>query len=953
MLTPKLNKIPDLTLEVGSTRLRFADADEIWHVPDTDGEFPEFDNRTSIYWDDPGFEWAYQQTVPLRLWERVASLSGLVVNDGMSDLTLTPAFDTYKTSYTTQVANDIDQITVTPTTSASPVTFVYLDENGTQIPDADTATTGWQVGLDLGDNTIKVNGIVGTNTMTYTVAVYREAGVSSGQPPPSEVTLVSNTDPVTHEDEDFAWQPGGPMSEDHLIRTQAFTTGRHAAVINSIGLKFNGFPGGTNPEAELTATLNDDGPFNGPRAGVELCTLGSPARSGRFITYQASGCPQLKPNTTYRFVLSWQNNVGDKRVVVDRTSGPDEDASSTAGWTIADSRHLYYWDLNNNTRYWRTDTGFSLIIEINGYEIESTLSVPLRPTNPIAFGRNAGEADFSWDPPASDGGSEISGYTALYQPTGGKPNGQDAGQAPFSTRSVGGDDTRSIGKRSTGNIGNTRDDDTPEGGTVETTDTSIVITGLIDGVEYELRVIAHNEVGSSPPSDPVTVTPGDTTVPLEAEFPSSAFSSRSHSGADDSPQVVVAFSRPVASFTASTPSVSVGGGSVTGVQAHEEQGLENAWVFFLDPVGTDAIEFSLAPDQPCDSGGICAGDGAMLSVVPVAHTIPGPVTSNTPATGPLAGFTLVNASDQAVVGSLTDGAALTLDDPANGSYGIRVDTETGAEIGSVRLELSGAKTVSQTENYVPYSLYGDDNDGLHGEGLPSGAYTLRATAYSGGNLSGDDLGTLETSFTVTDSPAAVVENTPATGAPAITGTAQVGETLMAVTSGIADADGRINATFSYQWLADGADIAGATGGSYTLVDADAGKAIKVRVSFRDDEGNAESLTSEPTVEVAAEPTEPTDPPPKPTNLTARVSADGSITLSWDAPDDDSITGYRILRRRPTQGEDTLMVYVDDTGSTATTYTDTNVTAGIKHVYRVQAINSAGVGPRSNYVNPTP
>ena len=87
------------------------------------------------------------------------------------------------------------------------------------------------------------------------------------------------------------------------------------------------------------------------------------------------------------------------------------------------------------------------------------------------------------------------------------------------------------------------------------------------------------------------------------------------------------------------------------------------------------------------------------------------------------------------------------------------------------------------------------------------------------------------------------QNSPATGAPTISGTAQVGGTLTVHTSGINDADGLDNATFSYQWLADGADIAGATGGSYTLVAADGGKAIKVRVNFTDDAGNEETLTS--------------------------------------------------------------------------------------------------------------
>ncbi len=92
-------------------------------------------------------------------------------------------------------------------------------------------------------------------------------------------------------------------------------------------------------------------------------------------------------------------------------------------------------------------------------------------------------------------------------------------------------------------------------------------------------------------------------------------------------------------------------------------------------------------------------------------------------------------------------------------------------------------------------------------------------------------------------------NRSATGAPTVTGTARVGETLTADASGIADADGLDNATFSYQWLADDADISGATGNTYTLVAADAGKAVKVRVSFTDDAGHEETLTSEAMVAV--------------------------------------------------------------------------------------------------------
>ena len=60
-------------------------------------------------------------------------------------------------------------------------------------------------------------------------------------------------------------------------------------------------------------------------------------------------------------------------------------------------------------------------------------------------------------------------------------------------------------------------------------------------------------------------------------------------------------------------------------------------------------------------------------------------------------------------------------------------------------------------------------------------------------------------------------NSPATGAPTISGTAQAGQTLTAATSGIDDDDGLTNVSYGYQWIrCDGgtdADIAGDATGS--------------------------------------------------------------------------------------------------------------------------------------------
>ena len=195
-------------------------------------------------------------------------------------------------------------------------------------------------------------------------------------------------------------------------------------------------------------------------------------------------------------------------------------------------------------------------------------------------------------------------------------------------------------------------------------------------------------------------------------------------------------------------------------------------------------------------------------------------------------------------------------------------------------------------------------------------------------------------------------NSPAAGSPSISGTTQVGQTLTASTSGISDSNGLDNVTYSYQWLSSrDTEIDGATESTYMLVNSDAGKTIKVRVDFTDDAGNEETLTSAATAAVADG--APTDPPGSPSNLTGVANSDGTVTLSWDAPDDDSVTGYQILRRRPSEGENTLLVQVNDTENTATEYTDNDVTPDVLYAYRVKAINAVGLSGQSNFVNITP
>ena len=77
-------------------------------------------------------------------------------------------------------------------------------------------------------------------------------------------------------------------------------------------------------------------------------------------------------------------------------------------------------------------------------------------------------------------------------------------------------------------------------------------------------------------------------------------------------------------------------------------------------------------------------------------------------------------------------------------------------------------------------------------------------------------------------------NDPATGVPAITGSAKVGETVTASTNEIADVDG-LPSSFTFPWKrfsTDGTFEAntGIDSGAYTLTDSELGAQVKVELT---------------------------------------------------------------------------------------------------------------------------
>ena len=214
-------------------------------------------------------------------------------------------------------------------------------------------------------------------------------------------------------------------------------------------------------------------------------------------------------------------------------------------------------------------------------------------------------------------------------------------------------------------------------------------------------------------------------------------------------------------------------------------------------------------------------------------------------------------------------------------------------------------------------------DGVAIGGATSSTYTLGdadvgakisvRVSYTDGHSTAESVTSAETTAVVN------VNDTPA-GVPTITGTATEDQTLTAVTSGISDADGL--GTFSYQWLRGGVAIGGATSSTYTLGDADVGAKIRVRVSYTDGHGTAESVTSAETTAVV----NVNDTPAGLPTITGTATEDQTLTAVTSGISDADGLGtfsYQWLRDGVAIG-----------GATSSTYTLGDADVGAKIRVRV-------------------
>ena len=305
----------------------------------------------------------------------------------------------------------------------------------------------------------------------------------------------------------------------------------------------------------------------------------------------------------------------------------------------------------------------------------------------------------------------------------------------------------------------------------------------------------------------------------------------------------------------------------------EEDSGETFRLVLSNPAGSDA-----------NNGAAVLGDADAVATILNSEQEPAELT----------GFTLVDAGTNGDLQVLAAGTTVALGEWLAPSYGIRAETGPGAAPGSVRLALSGAKTVTYTDDAAPYSLYGDGAGRVNGEALPPGAYTLRATAYADSGGRGEERGSLEVAFTVTAGALGVTTPGPF---PVAEGTTAV-TTLGATQTGTGEA---------VSWSipegtaggADGAAFALTTEGVLSLVaakdfeapdDADGDGTYEVTVAVREGAQTATAALSVTLADVEEVPLAVTTPGPFTVaeGTTAVAELEGSETgtgaaASWSIP----------------------------------------------------------------------
>jgi hypothetical protein len=198
----------------------------------------------------------------------------------------------------------------------------------------------------------------------------------------------------------------------------------------------------------------------------------------------------------------------------------------------------------------------------------------------------------------------------------------------------------------------------------------------------------------------------------------------------------------------------------------------------------------------------------------------------------------------------------------------------------------------------------------------------------------DDRGTAESVSSAPTTAVTNVNDSP-TGGVTISDTAPSQGDPLTASHTVADADG-LSGAINYQWRRDGVDIAGATGSVYITTQADVGARLTVLLSYIDDAGAVEAVSSAATVAV----TNVNDAPTGAVTIDNMAPVQGDVLSARNVLSDaDGLSGPISYQWRRNG--------IDIAGATSSTYTTTQADVGSPLTVVASYIDDGGTSESSS------
>ena len=316
-----------------------------------------------------------------------------------------------------------------------------------------------------------IGGLTNGTAYTVTVTATSRAGTSAhsepaarrpGTPPgaPQDVTAVHGNGRI-----EASWRPpgdhGGLGVDSYTIGWVSSTGATGTIETSETRYTLQNLLNGAT--YSITVTARNEAGASSASAPASATPAGAPSAPGAVTVDRGDG----------RAGVTWQPPASDGgRPVVSYTvtwTAPD----GTTGSAVTDRTSHTFEGLTNGVTYSFTVTADSEAGTSPSSEPAGGTPAHI-PGAPVAVrtARDDSRIHVAWEPPASDGGLRVTGYSLLWV-------------APDGTT-----------------------------GTADTTGTSHTIEGLTNGVTYGITVAATNEVGTSVTADAVRATPGRPPGPL-------------------------------------------------------------------------------------------------------------------------------------------------------------------------------------------------------------------------------------------------------------------------------------------------------------------------------------------------------------------------------------------------------------------------------------------------------